>query len=791
MMGHAIVSAGTLLAIAAVCVADDPHQADRYNVVWETPSTYQTRSYGEGKRYTHRGPGSMPIGNGDIGMNVWAEPDGGVRLLVSKTDTWDEYCRLLKLGRVRIDVLDNAGHPRGEPTCFRQELCLSEGLIRFAIDDVSFRVWIDANNPVIRVEADADAPFRLLARLESWRTEERVIEKGQYRHSARSMFTEKEPLVLSPDHFVDGLSDRIVWYHHNPKVPYSWRDSFVGQGLEAYIADQPDPIVGRTFGAAITGPGFETTDTFTFATPASATSFELSIHPLTLAATTPEAWRSALDQQVSLNEAIERKAAFSAHRDWWRRFWERSWIHVTGDADAERISQAYALQRWVTACAGRGAYPIKFNGSIFNVEDTDRGKRQPDPLPLFDADYRRWGGQYWWQNTRLIYWPLTRSGDVDLMKPLFRMYTDILPMAKWRTQTVYGHEGAYFDETMAFWGIALTPKWNSAPEKPRVPEGGFTGGLYISGLGLLAMALDVYDYERDPVFLRETVLPLADSILAFWANHYGIDERGRLYIYPAHALETYWKTLNPTPDVAGLRWCLEGLLKLDDVDITAARRTRWKAMLATVPELPRRTKTRRERNPETGAHDERQVETLAIAERIEDKDHNKENPECYAIFPFRLYGHAKPNYELGLNTFLTRKNTRTHGWNQNGIQAAYLGLADAAAKILSGCAGAVAESCRFPAMWGPNYDWRPDQTHGGNLMTTLQTMLLQADDGKIHLAPAWPEKWDVHFKLHAPRQTVVEAHVKNGEVNVIEVTPESRAGDTVIEKSPADHRALR
>ena len=33
-----------------------------------------------------------------------------------------------------------------------------------------------------------------------------------------------------------------------------------------------------------------------------------------------------------------------------------------------RVTQAYMLQRWITACGGRGNYPIKFNGSIFTVE---------------------------------------------------------------------------------------------------------------------------------------------------------------------------------------------------------------------------------------------------------------------------------------------------------------------------------------------------------------------------------------------------------------------------------------
>jgi hypothetical protein len=41
------------------------------------------------------------------------------------------------------------------------------------------------------------------------------------------------------------------------------------------------------------------------------------------------------------------------------------------------------------------------------------------------------------------------------------------------------------------------------------------------------------------------------------------------------------------------------------------------------------------------------------------------------------------------------------------------------------------EKSRLPAFWGPNYDSVLNQDHGGNLLMGLQTMDLQADDGKI------------------------------------------------------------
>ena len=97
---------------------------------------------------------------------------------------------------------------------------------------------------------------------------------------------------------------------------------------------------------------------------------------------------------------------------------------------------------------------------------------------------------------------------------------------------------------------------------------------------------------------------------------------------------------------------------------------------------------------------------------------------------------------------------------------------------------------RFPAFWGPNYDWIPDQCHGGNLLNATQTMLLQAGPpvpagsggtggGKIYLFPAWPKEWNVSFKLHAPNNTTVEGELRDGKVVSLAVTPQSRAADVV------------
>ena len=59
-------------------------------------------------------------------------------------------------------------------------------------------------------------------------------------------------------------------------------------------------------------------------------------------------------------------------------------------------------------------------------------------------------------------------------------------------------------------------------------------------------------------------------------------------------------------------------------------------------------------------------------------------------------------------------------------------------------------------------------------MIGLQEMLLQVDDKRILLFPAWPKEKDVHFKLHAPYNTTVEAELKDGKLVSLKILPEER-----------------
>ncbi|MFZ2656978.1 MAG: DUF5703 domain-containing protein [Victivallales bacterium] len=716
---------------------------DTCNVVWTTPSKDHN--------------GSMPIGNGDIGINVWVEQNGDLLLLLSKTDAWSENCRLLKLGRIRIKLSPN---PFGDGAPFEQSLRLRQGEITISAGQaekaVTLRIWIDANRPVVRVEANSSSPFQVQAMLEVWRTKQRQLTGGEL-DSAYGLEKAPFPVYEYADTVAGDRKNRIVWYHRNEKS--IWEDNLKQQGMSDLINSSNDPLLYRTFGACIEGSGLVSGSPTSLKSAAPQKSVVLSIYPLCSQTRTSDEWLKQLDQNMSLNPALNMENDRTAHSAWWNEFWNRSWIRITGNPEVETLTRAYALQRWVSACAGRGAYPIKFNGSIFNVDGAG-----------FDPDYRQWGGPYWWQNTRLSYWPMLAAGDFDMMSPLFRMYQDMLPLAEHRTKTWFNHGGAFTGETVYFWGMYNNDNygWKSQRNKDLpigVTVNPYVRRYYLSSLELMAMMLDYYAYTDDESFLLGKLLPMCDSLLEFWDKHYQSDENGHMKMYPAQSLETWHDAENPTPDIAGLKWVLGRLLAFPETKVGAERHEFWRHLSKKVPSLP------------MGEAEGKKC--VIAAGKVFGGRANSENPELYAVFPFRLYGIGKDDLDIGRSTFARRTAKGNNCWQQDDTQAAFLGLTETAADYVIRRAKNKHADSRFPAFWGPNFDWIPDQDHGGNLMMALQAMLIQADAGKILLLPAWPKNWNVDFKLHAPNQTVIEGIFENGKIVKMKASPESRVKDVI------------
>lgn len=457
-------------------------------------------------------------------------------------------------------------------------------------------------------------------------------------------------------------------------------------------------------------------------------------------------------------------------------FEEKSWGNLS---DEFIINQSYALQRYVNACGGRGNHAITYNGSIFIVP----AKGRP-----FYADYRKWGSGNWWQNTRAVYHAMFACGDFDLQRPMFNQYRVALKWAQFRTKKYFsdrfsqenlkgapaGSAPAYFAECIYAWGDVFPQSYGTTPWNERngdpIQSSRWHKYEWVGGLELSFMALKYYHFTGDERFLKEIALPLADSTTRFFDVYYKTDPAtGKLVMNPSQAVETWWDCTNPMPEIAGLRRVLSTLVNLDDSLVTPEQKAYWKSLLDKVPALPTWV-------------DSNGLKRFAPAEKFAGK-RNVENPEMYEVFPFRLVGFESPDRQIAVNALNNRWDKGPFCWRQDEIFMAYLGLAnEAKSNLIKRAKNKGAQ--KFPAFWGPNYDWIPDQDHGGNLMTALQAMILQCDGDKIYLMPAWSKDWNVNFKLHAPKNTVISGVWQDGKMTNLTVEPKEREKDVITVSFP-------
>ncbi|MDA8746523.1 DUF5703 domain-containing protein, partial [Rubripirellula amarantea] len=254
---------GGLMALMCLACVARTGMADVADVVWTSPSTNSA--------------GSMPLGNGDIGVNAWVEPSGDLLLYVGKTDAWSENGRLLKLGLVRVSGLLN---PQQD---FQQKLNLKKGTIEITsgqgVNATSLNLWVDANNPAIQVDAESQSSRTINVKFEPWRTADRQLTSAEI-HSAYGLHgNNPNPVIMTADTVVGGHANRIEWYHRNESS--IWTQNLQTIDLDPSETVGIDPLLHTTFGAAIEGANLSNLDEKTLRSTVPSTTHSITIHPLT------------------------------------------------------------------------------------------------------------------------------------------------------------------------------------------------------------------------------------------------------------------------------------------------------------------------------------------------------------------------------------------------------------------------------------------------------------------------------------------------------------------------------
>lgn len=777
----ALLSVAFLLPLQARSTTGDTRPAD---YVWTTPSRNSSES--------------MPCGGGGVGLNVWVE-NGDVLIYMSHSGAFDENNTLLKQGRIRLRLAASplSPSPKGEgksPTeqSFAQTLKLNDGYVEVRLGDARIDIWCETSRPVVHIDTHADHAIRLEATYETWRHHDRTFRKGESFQTSYK-FGAPTGTVTRAD-IITPKKGAITFAHQNPDSTVF--DATVVQQQLLSVKDQLYNPLGSLVSGGMMDFGGLTLDSQTEGTYMG-TDFRgwryakdnVRENHLTIALYNSQTsfanWQAAT--QKHLTSALLAKARTKARREalaWWHAFWQRSFIDSeeasssTSDGrGVSDITRNYTLFRYMMGCNATAEWPTKFNGGLFCFDPVGVGKNF-----AFTPDYRRWGGgTHTAQNQRLLYWPLLKSGDYDLLPQQLDFYSRLLKTAELRTKVYWNHNGACFTEQLENFGLPEHDEYlRTGQKRPAELEPGlqYNAWLEYTWDTVLEFCQIAFDAESYCGMDISSYVPIAESVLTFFDEHYRLlarrrgiketDEHGKLVLFPSSGAETYKMAYNATSTCAALSkvtGSLIGYLKAHGAD--SARIARWEAFRKSVPGLSYR---------ELDGH--KVIAPAVVWGRV----NNTEPIQLYPVYPWHIYGVGLPDIEVARNTWhydpFVRKNAGVTSWEQANIWAADLGLADEAMALAKRKLGNGPH--RFPAFWGPGHDWTPDHNWGGSGMIGLQEMLVQEAGGKIYLFPAWPKDHNVHFRLHLSQQTTIEARMKDGHAELISITPKAREQQVVM-----------
>jgi len=738
---------------------------NNYNILWNAPSSNAS--------------GSMPCGGGDIGMNLWVE-EGELLIYLARSGSFNEDNALMKAGRLRIKLFPDVF----SGPIFRQELHLQEGYITVYGENkgvnATVKIWADIFHPVARIEIEANKKISVEATYESWRYKDRIVQQRENFGNSWK-WTAPKNNVYKKD-VIEFRGKEILFYHHNS--PQTIFDVIVAQqGMESVKSQLYNPLKELAFGGSFSGNNFSPAGTnegiyastdykgWKIKSNSASRNHALNVVLHTAQVVKIHEWEEAL---FSLKAKIAAdKNASTLNKKWWHEFWNRSFILIdkySKNSSAWKIGLNYQLFRYMLACNVSASWPTKFNGGLLTVDPffTDTSLK-------LTPDYRNWGGGlHTMQNQRLVYFPMIKSGDWDMLQPQIDFYLRILKNAELRSQVYWNHGGACFTEQMENFGLP-----NYAEYGQKRPAGFDKGVEYNAWLEyewdtVLEFCLMMLEEELYTTKEISDKIPFIESCLQFFDEHYqwlarqrgnkSLDGNGKLVLYPGSGAETYKMANNSTSTIAALLTVTNRLLQLPVQYASPEKRLQWQSFLKRLPALNF-----------GNFHGYATIAPAKTWERI----NNTESPQLYPVFPWGIYGVGKPGLDTARNTWYYDTAVikfRSHiGWKQDNIWAARLGLTEEAWQLTS--LKLQDSERRFPSFWGPGFDWVPDHNWGGSGMIGLQEMLLQVDDKRILLFPAWPKDKDVHFKLHAPYNTTVEAELKQGKIIMLKVLPEERKKD--------------
>jgi alpha-L-fucosidase 2 len=438
---------------------------------------------------------------------------------------------------------------------------------------------------------------------------------------------------------------------------------------------------------------------------------------------------SSVPQAKRLLGAVKTKgyaATMASYENWWHAFWAKSFVQYSGmSGDADYLENAYYLYTYLIAAGGYANYPFHFiNGAYSAVEDQHSNK---------------WSVAYWFWNQRDVYNGFLAANRPEVLDGYNNLYSRNFDALKAYTQTKYGIDGIWVPETMGWDGNAR-----------HTDDSDFTKNIYSTGTEAAENMYDRYRYTNDAAYLRDKAYPFMREVAKFYTSKFTKNaDTGKYEMLMSNAHETYWRVKDAITDLAAVRSLFPITIAASEkLGVDTDLRARWSDVLANLAPYPVA-----EDGQSYLPHDPPAIKMT-----------NGENITSELLWPYSVTGIGASDFSKALINFNTRPNAYSNVWSPDAIQAARLGLGDAAYQGMK----------VMLEMYQTYPNGRTDNTNGefeymGVHILAMNESLLQSYNDKIRVFPASPndKSFIGSFTLLAKGGFLVSSERTAGDVKYI------------------------
>jgi hypothetical protein len=407
------------------------------------------------------------------------------------------------------------------------------------------------------------------------------------------------------------------------------------------------------------------------------------------------------------------------HREWWKRFWSKSFIEIP-DKEIEK--------RWYAALYVMGSC-------------SKAGKVAPGLWGCWVTLFAQWQGDYHLNyNFQAPYYIVYASNHAELSVPFYQAILEALPRGK-ELARKHGWKGVHFPVCIGPRGI--------------FPEGEKDHGQRSNAAYVALNFIWQYQYTQDREFLKTTAYPYLLDVADFWEDYLKL-ENGRYVIRGDAIHEGSGEDLNPILSLGLVRNLFKNLIVMSkDLGVDESRRAKWQDIQDKLSAYPLQ-----ERNGKTVfRYTEKGLawwkdNTLGVQH----------------IFPADTIGLESDPKLLEISRSTIDGMSR---WaDYNGFSSWYTACARVGydPKIILSKMREECDKHSFPNLL-LFYGGGGVESCGGFL--AINEMLLQSHEGIIRFFPCWPKEMDAKFgTLRAVGAFLVSAGLKSGVVNGVTIVSE-------------------